>query len=143
MRKAPGAAHSSMAAPTMETPPTDSLTQRRSKLPGPSRYSSVPLRATSTLSVPSSSDDPRTGRGRWHPVERFAFDRAPTTVDRAPEWAAVPAPRPDRARVRRLVDAFGEEAAARLEAATVAVVGAGGTGSPALETLARAGVGHL
>lgn len=46
-------------------------------------------------------------------------------------------------RVARLAAAFGEEAADRLAAATVGVIGAGGTGSPALEVLARAGVGHL
>jgi len=46
-------------------------------------------------------------------------------------------------RVARLAAAFGEEAADRLAEATIAVIGAGGTGSPALEVLARAGVGHL
>jgi molybdopterin/thiamine biosynthesis adenylyltransferase len=47
------------------------------------------------------------------------------------------------ARVARLAAAFGEQAAERLEAATVAVIGAGGTGSPVIEVLARAGVGRL
>src|SRR5439155_23885142 len=45
--------------------------------------------------------------------------------------------------VARLASAFGREAAARLHHSVVAVVGAGGTGSPALEVLARAGVGTL
>ncbi|MBA3670459.1 MAG: ThiF family adenylyltransferase [Gemmatimonadaceae bacterium] len=48
-----------------------------------------------------------------------------------------------RARVARLATAFGDDAAARLSRATVAVIGASGTGSPAIEVLARAGVGHL
>ena len=46
-------------------------------------------------------------------------------------------------RAERFVNAFGEESLSRLRAASVAVVGAGGTGSAAIETLARAGVGRL
>lgn len=49
----------------------------------------------------------------------------------------------DQARAKRFVSAFGTEALARLRASTVAVVGAGGTGSAAIEVLARAGVGQL
>jgi tRNA A37 threonylcarbamoyladenosine dehydratase len=41
------------------------------------------------------------------------------------------------------VSAFGAEALTRLRASTVAVIGAGGTGSAAIEILARAGVGQL
>ena len=47
------------------------------------------------------------------------------------------------ARAERFVSAFGEQALARLRGSTVAVVGAGGTGSAAIEVLARAGVGKL
>jgi molybdopterin/thiamine biosynthesis adenylyltransferase len=39
--------------------------------------------------------------------------------------------------------AFGDEAAARLRQSAVAVIGAGGTGSAAIEALARAGVGKI
>ena len=46
-------------------------------------------------------------------------------------------------RVERLTNAFGEEALSRLRAACVTVVGAGGTGSAAIEILARAGIGRL
>jgi hypothetical protein len=55
-----------------------------------------------------------------------------------PEAAATP---PER--VRRLGDVLGKEAAARLRRSSVAVIGAGGTGSAAIEILARAGVGRL
>ena len=46
-------------------------------------------------------------------------------------------------RVARFVSAFGEEALSRLRDSCVAVIGAGGTGSAAVEVLARAGVGRL
>jgi tRNA A37 threonylcarbamoyladenosine dehydratase len=46
-------------------------------------------------------------------------------------------------RAERLVSAFGSEAYARLRGSSVAIVGAGGTGSAAIEVLARAGVGRL
>jgi molybdopterin/thiamine biosynthesis adenylyltransferase len=46
-------------------------------------------------------------------------------------------------RAARLVSSYGEEAYRRLRAATVAVVGAGGTGSAAIPVLARAGVGRI
>ena len=48
-----------------------------------------------------------------------------------------------RQRTARLNSAFGDDAAARLRRSTVAVIGAGGTGSAAIEVLARAGVGRL
>lgn len=46
-------------------------------------------------------------------------------------------------RVARLRGAFGDEAVERLRDSTVAVVGAGGTGSAVIEVLARAGVGKI
>src|SRR5204863_728876 len=46
-------------------------------------------------------------------------------------------------RHERLIGAFGLEAADHLKNSTVAVIGAGGTGSAVIEVLARAGVGRL
>lgn len=80
-------------------------------------------------------------RGRWHKVERFAFERSHIAGGTYawPSQLTVET----RARLARLSSAFGVEAAERLAQSTVAVIGAGGTGSPAIEVLARAGVGHL
>jgi len=80
-------------------------------------------------------------RGEWLPVQHFAVERTPSTT-----WASQkPVNRQGRTRerTRRLASAFGDEAADRLRRSTVAVIGAGGTGSAAIETLARAGVGKL
>ncbi len=49
----------------------------------------------------------------------------------------------DKDRSARFMSAFGDEAYARLRRASVAVIGAGGTGSAAIEILARAGIGRL
>ena len=46
-------------------------------------------------------------------------------------------------RVKRFANAFGEEAYYRLRDSSVAVIGAGGTGSAVIEILARAGLGRL
>jgi len=46
-------------------------------------------------------------------------------------------------RAARFASAFGEQALRRLRGATAAVIGAGGTGSVAIEVLARAGIGRL
>jgi hypothetical protein len=79
--------------------------------------------------------------GRWVPVARFLVDG----LSIATWMAGVPVPhRPlNLHRVERLDAQFGRRAAQRIRDATVAVVGASGTGSPAIEALAHAGVGHL
>jgi molybdopterin/thiamine biosynthesis adenylyltransferase len=79
-------------------------------------------------------------RGEWLRVRRFV------TENLISETYDVSRPKhkvEDQARRARLSAAFGEDAAARLRKATVAVIGAGGTGSMAIEVLARAGVGKL
>ena len=79
--------------------------------------------------------------GRWHPVTRIVLEgRA------IPTWVAgnPPIEKPIlEKRVARLSGAMGRRAAQRLRDARIGVVGAGGTGAPAIEILARAGVGHL
>jgi molybdopterin/thiamine biosynthesis adenylyltransferase len=79
-------------------------------------------------------------RGEWLEVRRFAVEN--TVVG---SWGDKRGSRSteEQARTERLSHALGEEAAQLLSAATVAVIGAGGTGSAAIEVLARAGVGHL
>ena len=76
--------------------------------------------------------------GHWHPVARFPSDSEPVHIDPGDGSDAG-----DLETVARLAAAFGDEAARRLREATVGVVGAGGTGSAAIEVLARAGVGRL
>jgi molybdopterin/thiamine biosynthesis adenylyltransferase len=80
-------------------------------------------------------------RGAWHRVNRVSTAPHPvmTWVDRN----RVSGPAVRRERTARLDAAFGQEASQRLRRATVAVIGAGGTGSAAIEVLTRAGVGHL
>lgn len=80
-------------------------------------------------------------QGRWHKVERFVFERNHIAVG-SYAWPSHLTPE-TRARLARLSSAFGVEAAERLARSTVAVIGAGGTGSSAIEVLARAGVYHL
>ena len=80
-------------------------------------------------------------KNQWRVVDHVASERIPAVT-----WVggAPPLTRDERPeRTKRLAAAFGDEAAARLRRATVAVIGAGGTGSAAVETLARAGVGRL
>ena len=81
-------------------------------------------------------------KGEWHRVSRFLVQGQRvmlTGYDPPPSRRNATG----RAQVARLESAFGEEAAERLDQATVAVIGASGTGSPVIEALARAGVGHL
>jgi molybdopterin/thiamine biosynthesis adenylyltransferase len=79
--------------------------------------------------------------GNWLKITRIAAERQPLRA-----WVGgirpAPPPRP-RERVARLAAAFGDETEGRLRRATVAVIGAGGTGSAAIEVLARAGVGRI
>jgi len=80
-------------------------------------------------------------KGEWHAVQRILLERMTNRT-----WVNGRRPPPDDEivpRTARLSSFYGTEAAARLRRATVAVVGAGGTGSAAIEVLARAGVGRL
>ena len=80
-------------------------------------------------------------RDRWLTLDHTAAERE--TIETWPRGRPPVHRVLDEARAERLVSAFGTEALARLRASTVAVVGAGGTGSAAIEVLARAGVGRL
>jgi len=78
-------------------------------------------------------------KGEWHSAARVLLSGAAECT-----WYPVrKAEQREQARTERLGAAFGTEAEVRLRHATVAVIGAGGTGSAAIETLARAGVGRL
>jgi molybdopterin/thiamine biosynthesis adenylyltransferase/proteasome lid subunit RPN8/RPN11 len=76
-------------------------------------------------------------KGEWRGVSRFAVEGSIVRVDGSRSEGV------DTSRLTRLTAAFGADAAERLRDSTVAVIGAGGTGSPAVEILARAGVGHI
>ena len=77
---------------------------------------------------------------QWWPVTRFSCDgRSISTIDITRSLE----PEPVSPRLARLTASFGKEAAHRLRRASVAVIGAGGTGSVAIEVLARAGIGKL
>jgi ThiF family len=79
--------------------------------------------------------------GEWRHVNHFAIECRPTRP-----WIAGIRPVENevpRNRTARLNAAFGDEGAVRLRRSTVAIIGAGGTGSAAIEVLARAGVGRL
>ena len=79
-------------------------------------------------------------KGEWGAVTRLSLAGYPGIRARY-DRGSLP---PDKeARVVRLASAFGRQAARRLHDAVVAVIGAGGTGSPALEVMARAGVGTI
>ena len=75
---------------------------------------------------------------QWHQVRRFAAETFPIET-----WDGTEAVQQRHHRWERLSSALGEQALERLRRSTVAVIGAGGTGSAAIECLARAGVGRL
>ena len=79
--------------------------------------------------------------GVWHSVSHFYVDGQDVALRLYA--TARPTSASLRRRVARLASAYGETAMQRLARATVAVVGASGTGSPVIEILARAGVGHI
>jgi hypothetical protein len=80
-------------------------------------------------------------RNEWRLIDHVIVERMPvaTWVGGVRQAGAGIA----RERTQRLAAAFGDEAARRIRGSTVAVIGAGGTGSAAIEVLARAGVGRL
>lgn len=82
-------------------------------------------------------------KNEWVTVSRVTVDGSGPLLQAWPNGNRPPAVAWKRERVARLAAAFGDEAAERLRRASVAVVGAGGTGSAAIEALARAGVGRL
>ena len=79
-------------------------------------------------------------RGGWHVVRRILAAATPLR-----QWTGGAKPRIETlpTRITRVQSAFGLEAIQRLRRSTVAVVGAGGTGSAVIETLARGGVGSI
>jgi tRNA A37 threonylcarbamoyladenosine dehydratase len=79
--------------------------------------------------------------GQWVVIDRFRVEQTPVET-----WIGGERPRSRgdvSGRLARMTAAFGREAGERLQASTVAVIGAGGTGSAAIATLARAGVGCI
>jgi tRNA A37 threonylcarbamoyladenosine dehydratase/proteasome lid subunit RPN8/RPN11 len=80
-------------------------------------------------------------RGRWLVLDHTTAERA--DIETWPGGNRPVSPRLEFDRAARFANAFGEEALRRLRRSTVAVIGAGGTGSAAIEVLARAGVGRL
>jgi tRNA A37 threonylcarbamoyladenosine dehydratase len=80
-------------------------------------------------------------RDRWLVLERTAAERI--AIETWPGGHRPVARGFEHDRVARFANAFGVEALQRLRDSTVAIIGAGGTGSAAIEVLARAGVGRL
>lgn len=79
--------------------------------------------------------------GKWLPLERTAAER-----EIVKSWPERTYKRPQSYeidRVARFTSVFGEEAFSRLRARRAAIIGSGGTGSAAVEILARAGIGQL
>jgi molybdopterin/thiamine biosynthesis adenylyltransferase len=79
-------------------------------------------------------------QGAWWTVRRSAVLGESLVTQGAAVRPLSPA---QESRVSRLSSAFGRDAALRLRNSSVTVIGAGGTGSAAIESLARAGVGRL
>jgi molybdopterin/thiamine biosynthesis adenylyltransferase/proteasome lid subunit RPN8/RPN11 len=79
-------------------------------------------------------------RSEWHRVTRVVAERRPLTTWRPTTETGSPK---RKERYARLAAAYGADAQERLRRSSVAVIGAGGTGSAAIEVLARAGVGQL
>ena len=79
--------------------------------------------------------------GEWLTLEHTAAERE--IVESWPRKKYKQSPSYEVERAARFVSAFGEEALSRLRGASTAVIGCGGTGSIAIETLARAGIGRL
>ena len=80
-------------------------------------------------------------RERWLTLQHTSAERSAIET-----WSVGRRPRPvlfERDRAARFASAFGDQALASLRASTAAVIGAGGTGSAAIEVLARAGVGRI
>ena len=79
--------------------------------------------------------------GKWLTLEHTAAERE--IVESWPGRTYKRPPSYEVARVARFVSAFGEEAFSRLRGSCATIIGAGGTGSAAIEILARAGIGRL
>lgn len=79
--------------------------------------------------------------GKWHEVSKFIVDNKLISSHdfTKPKFLSEEALK----RVQRLASEFSIESADVLAGATVGVVGASGTGSPAIELFARAGIGRL
>jgi len=80
-------------------------------------------------------------RNEWQYVVKFVVER--TSIRTWVRGRISSGGEKPRERTARLNAAFGDEAASRLRMSSVAVIGAGGTGSAAIEILARAGVGRI
>jgi molybdopterin/thiamine biosynthesis adenylyltransferase len=90
--------------------------------------------------------------GQWLPVDELLTVGDVLQRERAQGGSLVsnqshsngtPAHLPVESAAARLETLFGQNSAQRLRNATIAVVGCSGTGSPAIEAIARAGVRHL
>lgn len=87
--------------------------------------------------------------GKWFPVTEFITPNFPYSRVRnaeleAPRSANPESPgEPGESLTARLEELYGSDAASKLQASRVGVIGCSGTGSPAIECLARAGVGEF
>ena len=78
---------------------------------------------------------------KWLTLDHTVAERE--VVGHWPERTYKRSPSYEVDRVARFVNAFGEEALSRLRGACATIIGSGGTGSAAIEILARAGIGRL